>query len=570
MKRKFSEKKGLQWIGLLLAIFIINILASFFHFRYDLTEEKRYSLSTPTKNILRNLKEPLQIEVFLKGDFPAGFRKLANSIEEFLQECKEYSGGKLQYKFIDPLQGLDETEVARVADSVDHFFGIPAYTLQAPSKVGDEQTKKLVLPGAVVHYKDSSIGVNLLRGERFLGTEAEELAALYNNIEASLEYKFGSVIQKITSSEKPYVVYALGNGEGWGYNVDDAIRTLIKNYSFDTINLKQASYISSEINALVILKPTEPFTDQQKLKIDQYVMNGGKVFWMIDNMYAEFDSLYKSQGFIAFDRGLNLEDLLFNYGVRINQVLLQDMQSDKMPGISNNSSGQQRLVNWPFFPILNGTAHPISKNLDGVLSIFPTTIDTVQASGIRKTFLLQSSNNRRLLNAPAKIDIEYLQIAPDEKLFNQKAVPVAILLEGKFRSLYTGRIPKAIADSFAAVNLPVRTAPTNDGKMIVVADGDIATNRYSSTSGPLPMGMNVFTKHTYDNKDFFTNCIEYLVNPSEILQTRSKEYSLRLLDPKKTEEKKTMWQLINIVLPILLIILFGFIYQQIRRRKYAS
>ena len=299
-------------------------------------------------------------------------------------------------------------------------------------------------------------------------------------------------------------------------------------------------------------------------------MNGGKVFWMIDNMYAEFDSLYKSQGFIAFDRGLNLEDLLFNYGVRINQVLLQDMQSDKMPGISNNSSGQQRLVNWPFFPILNGTAHPISKNLDGVLSIFPTTIDTVQASGIRKTFLLQSSNNSRLLNAPAKIDIEYLQIAPDEKLFNQKAVPVAILLEGKFRSLYTGRIPKAIADSFAAVNLPVRTAPTNDGKMIVVADGDIATNRYSSTSGPLPMGMNVLTKHTYDNKDFFTNCIEYLVNPSEILQTRSKEYSLRLLDPKKTEEKKTMWQLINIVLPILLIILFGFIYQQIRRRKYAS
>ena len=242
MKRKFSEKKGLQWIGLLLAIFIINILASFFHFRYDLTEEKRYSLSTPTKNILRNLKEPLQIEVFLKGDFPAGFRKLANSIEEFLQECKEYSGGKLQYKFIDPLQGLDETEVARVADSVDHFFGIPAYTLQAPSKVGDEQTKKLVLPGAVVHYKDSSIGVNLLRGERFLGTEAEELAALYNNIEASLEYKFGSVIQKITSSEKPYVVYALGNGEGWGYNVDDAIRTLIKNYSFDTINLK-ASFV---------------------------------------------------------------------------------------------------------------------------------------------------------------------------------------------------------------------------------------------------------------------------------------------------------------------------------------
>jgi ABC-2 type transport system permease protein len=570
MKRKFSEKKALQWIGLLLAIFIINILASFIHYRFDLTEEKRYSLSAPTKNILKNLKEPLQVEIFLKGDFPAGFRKLANSIEEFLMECKEYSGGKLQYKFIDPLQGLDETQAARVIDSVDHFFDIPAYTLQAPSKVGDEQTKKLVLPGAVIHYKDSSMGVNLLRGERFLGTEAEQLASLYNNIEASLEYKFASVIQKITATEKPFVVYALGNGEAWGYNIDDAVRTLIKNYTFDTLNLNEASYIPSRINALVILKPTIPFSDQQKLKIDQFVMNGGKVFWMIDNMYTEFDSLYKSQGFIAFDRGLNLEDILFNYGVRINQLLLQDMQSDKMPQISNNSSEQRRLVDWPFSPILNGTEHPISKNLDGVRAMFPTTIDTVEASGIQKTFLLRSSNNSRLLNAPAKIDFEFLQIAPDEKLFTQKKVPVAVLLEGKFRSLYTGRIPKAIADSFAAVNLPVRTSPLNDGKMIVVADGDIAINQYSPSTGPLPMGMNVFTRYTYSNKDFFTNCIEYLVNPSDVLKTRSKEYSLRLLDPRKTEEKKGMWQLINIALPILLIILFGFIYQQIRKRKYAS
>ena len=570
MKRKFSEIRGLQWLGLFLAIVVINVLASYIHFRYDLTEEKRYSLSTQAKNILRNMDQPLQVEVFLKGDFPAGFRKLANSIEEFLLECKEYSGGNLQYKFIDPLQGLDETQAARVIDSVNNFFGIPAYTLQAPSKVGDEQTQKLVLPGATIHYKDSTMGVNFLQGERFLGTDAEQLASLYNNIEASLEYKFVSSIQKITANEKPVVVYALGNGETWGYNIDDAVRSLIKNYTFDTINLKKVPFIPTQINALVILKPTQPFSDQEKLKIDQYVMNGGSVFWMIDNMYAEFDSLRQVQGFIAFDRGLNLEDILFNYGVRINQVLLQDMQSDKLPQISTNSAEQQRLVDWPFFPILNGTNHPVSKNLDGVRAMFPTTIDTVEAAGIKKTFLLRSSKNSRLLNAPAKIDFEFLQIAPDEKLFNQKEVPVAIVLEGKFRSLYTGRIPKSIADSFAAVNMPVRTTPVNDGKMIVVADGDIAMNQYSPTSGPLPMGTNVFTRYTYANKDFFTNCLEYLVNPSDILQTRSKQYSLRLLDPRKTEEKKTMWQLINIVLPILLIILFGLIYQQIRKRKYAS
>jgi gliding-associated putative ABC transporter substrate-binding component GldG len=570
MRKKVSERRILLVIGLIAALVMINLLASFVHYRFDLTEEKRYSISTPTKNLLKNLDQPLEVEVFVKGDFPAGFRKLANSIEEFLHECKEYSNGKLQYKFIDPLEGLDETQLARVIDSVEYYFGIPAYTLQAPSKVGDEQTQKKILPGAVIHYKDSTMGINLLQGEKFFGTEAQQLASLYNNIEASLEYKFGSVIQKITSTEKLLVVYALGNGETWGYTIDDAVRSLIKNYAFDTLNLKQTPYIPSQINALVIIKPTEPFNDQQKLKIDQYVMNGGKVFWMLDNMYAEFDSLRQVQGFIAFDRGLNLEDILFNYGVRINQVLLQDMQSDKLPQVSNNSSGQQRLVDWPFFPILNGTEHPISKNLDGIRAIFPTTIDTVEASGIQKTFLLRSSNNSRLLPSPAKIDFEFLQIAPDEKLFTQKNVPVAVLLEGKFRSLFTGRVPKVVADSFAALNMPIRTTPQNSGKMIVVSDGDIAMNQYSPTTGPLPMGMNVFTRYTYANKDFFTNCMEYLVNPSDILQTRSKEYTLRLLDPRKVEEKRTMWQLINIALPILLIIIFGAIYQQIRRRKYAS
>jgi gliding-associated putative ABC transporter substrate-binding component GldG len=413
------------------------------------------------------------------------------------------------------------------------------------------------------------MGVNFFQGERFLGTEAEQLATLYNNVEASLEYKFGNVIQKITAKEKPVVNYVLGNGEMWGYNVDDAVRSLIKNYTFDTINLRESAYIPPNINALVIIKPTQPFTDQQKLIIDQYVMNGGKVFWMLDNMYAELDSLRNVDGFIAFDRGLNLEDLLFNYGVRLNQALLQDMQADQLGQLSTNSSGQQRLVDWPFFPILNGTEHPISKNLNGVRAMFPTTIDTVEAQGVQKTFLLKSSNNSRIVNAPAKIDFEFFQIAPDEKLFTQKNIPVAVLLEGNFRSLYTGRIPKAIADSFASVKLPVRANSIDKGKMIVVADGDIARNEFKPSTGPTQMGTNAFTNYPYANKDFYMNCIEYLVNPTDILQTRSKEYSLRLLDPRKTEENRTMWQLINIVLPILIIIIFGFIYQQIRKRKYA-
>jgi ABC-2 type transport system permease protein len=563
-----KRKNTVWWIGLIIGLIAINLLASLVHERYDLTEEKRYSLSEETKNLLSRLDKPVHIEVFLKGEYPAGFRKLANSVREFLQECKEYGGGNVQYVFTDPLKGVSDSTAQYIMDSINYFYEIPAFTLQAPSKVGDEQTQKLVIPGAVIHYADTSIGVNLLRGERSFGTEPEQLATLYNNVEASMEYKFASAIQKVTLKEKPKVGYALGNGEGWGYNVDDAIRTLFKNYRLDTVNIKTTPFIP-QFDALVVLKPTIAFTDADKMKIDQYVMHGGKIFWMIDNMYAEFDSLYKSQGFIAFDRALNLEDILFNYGVRINQSLLQDMQADQLPQISTNGSEQSRLVDWPFFPVLNGTNHPISKNLDGIRLMFPTTIDTVEATGIKKTFLLESSSNARILDAPAKIDFEFFQIAPDPHLFQKKKIPVSVLLEGAFNSLYAGRTSKALLDSMAASGYSFLNNSGNN-KMIIVSDGDLAMNPYSPSTGPLSMGTNVFTRYTYANKEFFLNCLDYLVNPTDILNTRSKQFTLRLLDPKKTSEERTKWQLINIVLPIILIIIFGIIYQQFRRYRFTG
>jgi ABC-2 type transport system permease protein len=226
-------------------------------------------------------------------------------------------------------------------------------------------------------------------------------------------------------------------------------------------------------------------------------------------------------------------------------------------------------VDWPFFPVLNGTQHPVSKNLDGVRTMFPTSIDTVEANGIKKTVLLETSANARIIEAPAKIDFEFLQIAPDIKTFQKKNIPVAVLLEGKFRSLYNGRVSSAQQDSLRKYNYQFLAQSAEANKMIVVADGDIAMNQFSPDSGPMPMGTNVFTRYTFANKDFFTNAMDYLVNPSNILQTRAKEFRLRLLDPKRTEEEKSKWQLINIALPILVVIIFGIIYQQVRRRRYA-
>lgn len=378
-------------------------------------------------------------------------------------------------------------------------------------------------------------------------------------------------IEKVVSEKKPIIGYALGHGEAFGYNINDAFLTLRGSYNADTINISQIPFIPSQLDALVILKPTLRFSESDKLKIDQYIMRGGKIFWMIDVMYAEFDSLYKSDGFVAFDRGLNLDDLLFRYGARINQNLLQDMQCDQLGQMSGNQNNpQQRLVDWPFFPVLNGTDHPISKNLDGVRAMFPNTVDTVKAQGIKKTFLLKSSSNARVLSTPAKVDFEFLQIAPEAKFFTVRDTSVAVLLEGKFQSFYDGRVSKSIADSFTSYGIPFINKSEKDGKMIVVADGDIATNQVSQQDGPMPMGYNFFTRHTFANKDFFLNSLEYLVNPSDILKTRAKDYTLRLLDPVKTKDQKTLWQIINIAAPIFLIVLFGFIYQQTRKRKYSA
>ena len=570
LKKIFDSRLG--WLWLVILLILANVLASSFHGRIDMTSEKRYTLSAPTQRLLRNLDQEVRIEVLLKGEYPAGFRKLVNSVQEFLDDCRDISGGKLRVTYADPLKGLDDSTAAYTIDSIGYFYRIPAFTLQAPAKVGDEMKQKLVLPGAIIHYGDTSMGVNLLKGVRAYGTETEQMAALYNDVEATLEYRFASVLEKLMQRERPLIGYALGNGEAWGYNVNDAVTTLIDDYQFDTINLKVDPFIPPQMKVLMLLKPTVPFTEIEKLKLDQYLMNGGKIFWMIDNMYAEFDSLYKSGGFTAFDRGLNLEDLLFRYGARINQNLLQDMQSDKLPQMSGDqqSGMQQRLVDWPFFPVLNGTDHPISKNLDGVRAMFPNTIDTINTPGIRKTFLLRSSANARVLTAPAIIDFEFMNIAPSMNEFRIRDTSVAVLLEGKFTSAFRNRVSAAQRAWLDSVGMPYRDEAKEPTQMIVVADGDIAMNQFSQTNGPLAMGQNLFTGYTFANKDFYVNSLEYLLHPDGVLSTRAKSYTLRLLNPRLVKENRSSWQLINIAVPVLLVILSGILFQYMRKRKYAS
>jgi gliding-associated putative ABC transporter substrate-binding component GldG len=303
-------------------------------------------------------------------------------------------------------------------------------------------------------------------------------------------------------------------------------------------------------------------------------MQGGKVIWLIDRLYAEMDSLMRSHSdFVAFDRNLNLDDQLFKYGVRINGDLVQDLQCDKIPLVVGNygNQPQMQLVPWPYFPTLSSySGHPIAKNLDNVLSLFPNSIDTIK-NNIKKTVLLATSESSRIISTPAIVTLNSVKTEDDLKTFNRSFIPVAVLLEGRFTSLYTNRLSTGALDTLAGMyKQPFRAATENESKMIVVSDADLVANVVTQQQGPLPMGYNQFTNYQFANKDFFLNCLQYLTDASGILDTRGKDFTLRLLDTKKTEEDRTQWQLMNIAMPIVLVLLFGFIYQAIRKRKYQG
>jgi gliding-associated putative ABC transporter substrate-binding component GldG len=328
---------------------------------------------------------------------------------------------------------------------------------------------------------------------------------------------------------------------------------------------------------LLIVKPSIQFSDSEKLKIDQYIMRGGKVLWFIDDLHAEPDSLSIKSQLIAYDRNLDLQDLLFNYGVRINPDLIMDLECDFLPFAVGGSvsNPQYEFLHWNYYPLFESrNNHAINKNIGLVAGHFVNSIDTVGARGVTKTILLQSSTNSRTIGTPALISPNENRNTPEDALFKQHDIPAAVLLEGKFTSFFKSRISGVQIDSLQKYG-GFRRANQEENKMIVVADGDIVLNDVSPRSGPLPMGMNLFTmgsqyEYQFANKDFLLNCLEYLTSKSNIIQTRNKEIVLRLLDIKKVESEKTKWQFINIAVPVLIIILFGYVYQQLRRRKFAS
>lgn len=490
MKKLLSSKYG--WILLLVFLAALNGIASLYHFRIDLTQEKRYTLSDPTKKLLSGLDEDVTIDFFLQGNLNAGIKKLSNNTAELLEEFREYSHGKVQFRRFDPLSELSDTAQSDFLDSLRRM-GIEPNTQVVQTKKGDEQSQRIIIPGAIVKYKGQIFPVDLLKGVQ-RSREGQPAEQLYTNAETLLEYKFANAIEKLTRKGRPAVGYVMGNGEPLDFSVYNLIQGLRTEYRFGVVRLDSLPFIPSGYSALVIVKPTEKFSDAEKLKLDQYLMHGGNLVWMVDNLHAEFDdSLMANHETIAYDRGLNLEDLFFKYGVRINPDLVLDMQSASINFVTGmqGDKPQMSLLSWPYYPLLNGSlTHPISKNLDPVYSKFANSIDTVKAPGIEKTVLLQSSKNGHTIGTPALITLESVKTANDPAAFTQPDIPVAILLEGRFRSLYANRISSAMADTLASIyHQPFLAVDSSESRVLVCADADIVMNDVSR-QGPLPMGFN--------------------------------------------------------------------------------
>ncbi|MGG9971262.1 gliding motility-associated ABC transporter substrate-binding protein GldG [Ferruginibacter sp. SUN002] len=569
MKTKF-------WLPLVIILLIgVNWLASEFHTRIDFTNEKRFTLSKSTKSLLQSLDAPVDITVLLAGDIKSEFKKLSGSTKELLENFKNYAGNNIQFQFEIPAEGMNDSLKAMVFDSLVSM-GLRPTNQQVQVKEGEGSTQRQIFPGAILRYGHKTVAIDLLQGQVqknvFNSDNILDKESL-NSAEALLEYKFANAIQKLTEKETPVVAYAYGNGEPpYGFlPVNDVFRTLGTNFIVDTVNIRTQSFISPEYSAVVIVKPMERFTEDDKFKLDQYVMNGGRLLFFIDALYAERDSLQNGE-VTAYSRDLNLNDLLFRFGARINPDLIADKHCDAIAVEVGSVGGQsqKQLLPWPYSPLLQpGSDHAIVKNQADVLANLANSIDIVEAEGINKTVLLASSVNSTTLPTPTIIDINSLQTVDDVREYNKKNIPVAVLLEGKFQSMFANRATQEQLTNFTNDSLPFLKESIEPGKVIVVSDADIVMNQVSESIGPLPMGTNKYTKISYANKDFFLNCTEYLANKKNILEAKAKDYTLRLLDVKKTEEERSLWQVVNIVAPVLLVMLFGFIYQWWRKRKYV-
>ncbi len=557
-------------------IILVNIIGSFVFTRFDLTAEKRYTLSDQTKEMLRNLDDVVFFQVYLEGDFPAGFKRLRKETKEMLDQFRAYTDN-LEYEFINPSESDDPAQRNAVYQRLVER-GLNPTDLQV--KTNEGQRQQIIFPGAIATYRGKELPVELLISQ--MGVSPEEVL---NNSIQNLEFNLASAIRKLTVVSKPKVAFIEGHGELSLLRVGDITQALQEYYQVERVpidgklnsltereELDDGSIVvRNKFNTIIIAKPDSVFSEKDKFIIDQFIMRGGNVLWLVDPVYASMDSIQNSSTTIGIINDVNLSDQLFQYGVRLNTNLVMDLSALPIPIQTGEMGGnpQYNFYPWYFFPLITPRIdHPIVKNLNAIKTEFIGSVDTVKAPGVKKTILLTSSEFSRTVNTPVLISLDILMKEPDKRMYSQSYIPVAVLLEGKFRSLYSNRVPPEIRES-EEISFVEESRPA---RMIVMADGDVIKNAVRTTGErpvPYPLGYDVYTQRTFGNKEFILNAVNYLAEEDGLISIRSRELKLRLLDRSKINQERIRWQVLNTVLPVVLIFLLGIVMFIIRKRKYT-
>ncbi|MBR4738938.1 MAG: gliding motility-associated ABC transporter substrate-binding protein GldG [Bacteroidales bacterium] len=575
-RRSLKHSHWLEMGATVVIIIAVSVISNFLFVRADLTSEQRYTLSKATKQMLKKIDEPVLFRVYLEGEFPADFKRLQSETKEMLNQFRAYNNN-IEYEFVNP-NNFDSREEQQVFYQKLAQKGIrPTYT---QTETPNGTTTQIIVPAADVFYRGNETSVQLIQNQRYVSD-----ADLLNNSIQNLEYVLSNAIRALARGEKRQIGFLQGHGELNGGVIYDIQRSLQEFYSLDYVTIDgQIQALTAHhrstadttkyeffnlYDLIIVAKPTKPFSEQDMYILDQYIMYGGKVLWLVDALDADLDSLADRGQMMATRYPLGLDEMLFTYGVRLGSNLLMDMRCRPIPiqvGLVGEKP-QYRFCSWYYFPeIVPLSNHPIVRNLDLIKTDFVGSIDLID-NDIRKTVLLTTSEYTRVKSAPAMVELAEAQIDPDQRLFSASSLPIAVLLEGEFRSAWRNRLSPNFTSQAAMGYREV--SPEN--KMIVISDGDIIRNRYMQEDGAvLPLGYDYFTRTQYANKDLILNAVNYLVGDEGMMASRSRNIKLRKLDVMKVHKQRTQYQVINIVCPLVLLAAAGGIIVLVRRRKYRK
>jgi len=575
-KKKINQKRSSLTrlvLGIVIIVFI-NIIGMQVFTRVDLTAEQRYTVSEDTRTLIRNLDDIVYFQVYLQGELPPKYKRLQKATREMLDEFRVYSD-KIQYEFVNPSSADDPQERYEIHENLKGRGLMPAEVREDDAEGVKFQ---LIFPGAIVSFKGREMPLQLLRPERGASEDV-----MVNRAIQDIEFNLAYVINLLANEQKPKIAFLEGHGEFSLTETADITTALQENYSVERISISEqvnaltervesdssgTMVIRNKYKAIIIAGPDSVFSEKDKFIIDQYIMHGGKVLWLIDPVFASMDSLQYTGATMGVTKNINLDDQLFNYGVRLNTDLIMDLIALPIPLTTGYVAGQPQIdfFNWYFFPLVSPqVSHPVVSNLNALMTNFVSSIDTIRIPGIKKTILLNSSPYSRSMNAPVYINLDILGYEPDEALYNEQFLPVAVLLEGQFSSLYKNRMAPKIATS-KEIGFTEYSKPTS---MIVMADADVIRNQVHYSQGyPLPLGYDQYTEQTFGNKKFILNAIDYLTEGSDLITIRSRELKMRLLDNTYLKGNELKWKLINVAIPPILVIIFGIIYVLIRKRRF--